>query len=99
MALFSEYAELDELGAGRFRQTIALKPIAYRLAGSLQRAVQTVVDSGDGTLPHMVTAAPLRLRMANDARRRFYPVPDDDSAYVEMGAPFIKIGGAWTQGS
>jgi hypothetical protein len=37
MTLHTEYAELDDLGRGRFRQSIALKPIAYRKDGSLRR--------------------------------------------------------------
>lgn len=97
MSLLTERVEIDELGNGRAIQTIALKPIAVRENGSLMAMVQNFVDSGDGTTPHIVNRAPLRSRVANDGMRRLYPIPGDDASFLEIGAPFVKVGGVWTQ--
>jgi hypothetical protein len=51
MTLASEYHELDELGGGRFRQTISLKPIAYRKDGSLRRIGNAWGPTGDSAWP------------------------------------------------
>lgn len=51
MTLHTEYAELDDLGRGRFRQTISLKPIAYRKDGSLRRIGNAWGPTGDSAWP------------------------------------------------
>lgn len=95
--LISEYADLEELGNGRFRQTVHVKKIGFRRSGALQYAVQDWVDSGDGSMPHMVNNSPLRVRTANDGMRRIFPIEGNDAAYMEIGAPFIKLAGVWTK--
>ena len=97
MGLISTHVDQTELGNGQFRNEINIKPIAFWQSGVLQRAEQSWEDSGDGAMPHAVTRSPLRTRTANDARRRIYPIPDDDSSWLEIGQPFVKIGGTWTQ--
>ena len=95
--LLTDNVEIDELGNGRNRQTIHMKPIAARENGSLVAMQIGFVDSGDGTTPHIVNRAPLRSRVANDGMRRLYPIPGDDASYLEIGAPFVKVSGVWTQ--
>ncbi len=51
MSLHTEYAELDELGGGRFRQSIHLKPIAYRKDGGLHRITSQLGATGDAAFP------------------------------------------------
>lgn len=95
MALFSEYTELDE-AAGQFRQTLYLKPIAFRRNGDLRRMVQDFADSGDPAAPHHVEEAPLWVSVSNDGTRRVYPTRQVDR-YLEIGAPLVKVGGVWTR--
>lgn len=96
MPPISEYVDQTELGGGRFRNEIAMKPIGVRENGTLVRLVQDFAD-GDATFSHTVNRAPLRVRIANDGMRRFFPILGNDSVYFEMGAPFVQIGGNWTQ--
>lgn len=96
MSLISAYVDQDDLGGGRYRNEIAMRPIAVREQGSLLRMVQNFAD-GDVTYPQVVNRAPLRLRAGNDGMRRMYPIPGNDDAYLEMGAPFVQVGGQWTQ--
>ncbi len=49
--LHAEHVELDELGGGRFRQTISLKPIAYRKDGSLRRIGNALTTTGSADFP------------------------------------------------
>lgn len=96
MALISEYVEREEIQPGVFQATIHSSPIAYRSGGQLLRIVDDFED-GDASHPNIVTRAPLRSRSSNNGTRRLYPVPDDDSKYLEIGAPFIQLSGIWTQ--
>lgn len=96
MSLLAANVELDELSAGRKRHTIHLRPIAFRQNGTLQPMDTTIVDSGDGTRPHMVTSAPMMVSVANDGLRRLHPTRELDK-YIEIGAPFVQVGGNWTQ--
>ena len=50
MALLTEHADQDQLGGGRFRQTIAIKRIAYRRDGNLRRIMDTLGNTGDPAL-------------------------------------------------
>lgn len=95
MALLTEHVEQDDLGQGRRRNTIHLKPIAYRENGSLRAMVQAWED-GDAARPHMVTRAPLMVSSGNDGMRRFHPTREE-SKYLEIGAPFVQVAGNWTQ--
>lgn len=96
MTLLTEYAERTELGNGRFQHIAHIKPIAFRNNGTLQAIASTFIDSGDGTRPHLVSDAPIQVTVANDGLRRFHPTRDINK-YLELGAPFIQIGGVWTQ--
>lgn len=90
MALLTEYAELEELGAGKFRQTLSNRPIAYRENGDLHAIDRQWVDSGDGTRPHLVSTAKLMVSVGNDGLRRLHPTRDANK-YLEIGAPFVKV--------
>jgi hypothetical protein len=96
MALISPTADLVELGNRQYRFTSYLKPVAARTNGQLLAMIQDWAN-GDATTPHIVDRAPLRSRVANDGMRRLYPIPHDDASYLEIGAPFVKVGGVWTQ--
>ena len=50
MALLTEHADQDQLGGGRFRQTIAIKRIAYRRDGNLRRIGNALGNTGDPAL-------------------------------------------------
>lgn len=95
MALISTHVEQDELGNGVFRNTIAMKAIAYRQNGVLLRMNQAWED-GDVNFPQMVTRAPLMVSTAGNGTRRIHPTREADR-YIEMGAPFAKVGGTWTR--
>lgn len=97
MALISAYVDQTNLGGGVFQNTIQLKPIGYRRGGALLRSVLDFADSGDSNLPQMVQSAPLRVLATNDGMRRMFPLPDDDTKYLEIGAPWVQLSGVWTQ--
>lgn len=93
MALISPYVDRDEQG-GVFRDTIHIRPIGVYAGGTLLSMNQRWVD-GDANLPQIVTRAPLRVRMRHNGLRRFYPIPGDDSKYIEIGVPYTRVGGSW----
>lgn len=96
MILLTEYAEVNQLPNGLIQHTQYVKKIAYRENGSLRAILQDWNDSGDSTRPHMVEAAPLISTVGNDGMRRIHPTRELDR-YMEIGQPFVKIGGVWTQ--
>jgi hypothetical protein len=97
MAFVNACSERDDLGGGRFRQEIAIKPVAYLDGGTYYRSSH---DWGNGSeaFPHVVTAAPLMVYTAADGMRRICPTRETDR-YVEIGAPLVKVGGVWTKPS
>lgn len=99
MTLLTTIAELDELGGGRFRQSLRIKPIAWRDAsGNLRRIVADWAD-GDALYPHVVTESRLRVLTAANGDRRICPVPGDLEAWFSISRPFVKVGGVWQQPS
>lgn len=86
--------ERETLGAGHYRHTQHLRRIAYR--DGIMRRINNDWQDGDEQRPHMVTAAPFLISVGNDGMRRIHPTREMDR-YLEMGAPFIKIGGVWQQ--
>lgn len=96
MILASPYVEHEGVAGGSYRNIIHMRPIAVRENGSLLRMSQDFAD-GDANFPQIVNRAPLRVRTANDGMRRFLPIPGDDTRYMEMGQPFVQVGGVWTQ--
>lgn len=95
MTILDPCHEVDELGGGHFRHTSSLRPIAFRLAGTLTRIANDFVD-GDANFPHVVTQAPLLLYTAPDGMRRICPTRDPQ-VYFEIGAPFIRPAATWTK--
>ncbi len=51
MAFITDYAELEELGGGRVRQTISIARIAYPWQGSRRRITDIIGNTGDPNLP------------------------------------------------
>lgn len=96
MALISAYVDQADLGNGLLQNTINMKPVAYLQGGSYRAMDQSWTDSGDSTRPHIVTAAPLMVSAGNDGMRRFHPTRDLGK-YIELGAPYVQVGGVWTQ--
>lgn len=80
----------------RVTDVIHMRPIGVYENGSLLAMAQDFAD-GDATFGHIVNRAPLRVRTANDGMRRLLPVPGRDDVYLEMGQPFVQVGGVWTQ--
>lgn len=95
MALLDTCHELVDLGGGQFRLTAHIRQVAYRHAGSLHRIATTWANSGIPGRPHIVTASQLMTSAGNDGTRRIHPTRDEN-VYLELGAPFVKIGD-WTQ--
>lgn len=93
--LLTPTAERESLGGGRYRNTIHLKPIAYRDGGIL-RPIVTDWRDGDAERPHIVTASRMMVSVAPDGARRIHPTREIDR-YMEIGAPFIQSDGVWQQ--
>jgi len=91
-----EFSETEAIGGGQYRTTIHSAPIAFKDAqGKLQR-ISTAWSDGDAEFPNVVTTSKLRVKMAPDGMRRIYPIPGDDSKYMEIGAPLVKnASGMW----
>jgi len=91
-----EFSETEAIGVGQYRTTIHGAPIAFKDAhGRLQR-ISTAWGDGDAAFPNVVTASKLRVRTAPNGMRRIFPVPGDDSKWMEIGAPLVKnASGAW----
>lgn len=95
MAFVTAYAELDSLGGERHRLTLHLAPIAYREKGVYLRSDPNWV-AGDEQLPHVVTKSTLMASVAPGGTRRLHPTREQDR-YLEIGAPYVKVGGVWTR--
>lgn len=93
MTLISTHVDRDDLGGGRFRDSIAMRAVGYWSGGSLQ-TIASDWQNGDQDWPHVVTAAPFLTYTAQDGKRRFCPTQDPDR-YFEIGAPYLKIAGVW----
>ena len=94
MAWVNACTEQDDLGGGRFRSIIGLRPTAYLVDGIYQRAVHDWTDNGGAAHAHLVTRAPLMCGVTVDGMRRFYPLRDD-SAYIEFAPPQYYDGEKW----
>ena len=94
--IVSTYAEQERIGSN-YRTTIHGAPIAYQEAGKWQRIVSNWSD-GDASYPNVVTRSRLRTRTAPDGMRRIFPIPLDDTKWMEIGPPYVKKGGGtWTK--
>lgn len=96
MTLASTHHEIDDLGGGQFRHTQYVKRIAYQDSGSLYQIVNDWSDSGIPARPHHVVSAPFFVTVGSDGLRRIHPTREIDR-YIEVGAPYIKVGGVWQQ--
>jgi hypothetical protein len=88
--------ERDDLGDGLFRSVVHVKPVAYRDNGALRYIVNDWQDSGIPDRPHIVTQAPFIVSATTDGKRRIHPTRDM-AKYFEIGAPYAKVAGVWTQ--
>lgn len=96
MALISAYVDQVDLGSGLLQNTINMKPVAYLANGAYRAMNPSWTDSGDSARQQIVTAAPLMVSAGNDGLRRFHPTRQIDK-YIELGAPYVQVGGVWTQ--
>lgn len=94
MTFINTCADVDDLGGGRFRHTQHIKPVAYDDNGTLRAIGSAFTASGKADRPHAVRAARLMTSVADDGMRRIHPTREEDR-YVEIGAPYVKIGGVW----
>ena len=92
MGLLTDHVEQDEPQPGVFRNTIHMKPIAYRDAGVLRANDTTWVDSGDGTYPHVVSKANMMIAASNTGILRWMPTRDTQ-VWMEIGDPVYRDGG------
>lgn len=95
MSLLTTHCDLDDLGSGRYRQTINPRRIAYAEDGVLKRGVDAWTD-GDAARPHVVTRAAMMVYAAPDGMYRVCPTREAD-VYAEIGAPYVKPAGTWTK--
>lgn len=51
MTILTSHAEIEDLGRGRFRTTLGLKPIAYERNGAMRRIGNVVAATGDPAFP------------------------------------------------
>lgn len=86
--------EREQLNSRQYRHIQHLKPIAYRDGSTFRRIVSDWGDSGISARPHIATASQLMCSVGDDGMRRIHPTREADR-YVEIGAPFVKIGGTW----
>lgn len=94
MTFINTCADVDDLGGGRFRHTQHIKPVAYDDNGTLRAIASAFTASGKADRPHAVRAARLMTSVADDGMRRIHPTREEDR-YVEIGTPYVKIGGVW----
>ena len=94
MSFITTCAEQDDLGGGRFRNVHYIKPVAYDDNGTLRAMVPTWLASGIVERPHIVTAARLMTSVSDEGLRRIHPTRETDR-YVEIGTPYVKVGGVW----
>jgi len=96
LTLAGTHHEYTDLGAGRYLARFHLGAIAYRDGGTLYPVLRDWQDSGIPARPHIVTAAPFFVSVADDGLRRIHPTREIDR-YFEIGAPCIKVAGDWTK--
>lgn len=95
MAYTNINKETEYLGNRQFRHTIHLRPVAYPKDGGLVAINQNWGD-GDATWTNIVEASHIKVRCGTAGNRRILPT-DDPNAYIEIGRPYVKVGGVWTQ--
>lgn len=88
MAELSKYFEREDLGGGRFRNSISLRPIAFLNNGTFQRIINNFAD-GDVNFPHIVTAAGFFSYITPQGDWRIHPTRDPQ-VWFSIGAPFIN---------
>lgn len=96
MGVLHSTGETISIGGRSFRLEQWTRRIAYWSLGTLKRIVNDWVDSGIPSMPHIVTKAPLMISCADDGMRRIHPTREL-GRYVELGPPYVKVGGVWTQ--
>jgi hypothetical protein len=91
--LFS-HGQHETLPDGLFRTRIWGRPVNY-LSGGVYLPINNDWQNGDEGNPHIVSAAPLRVRADGVGRRNLYPIPGNDAVYIQIGRPWAIIGGTW----
>ena len=96
MIYLNACAELDDLGKGRFRSIVHLKPVAYLDNGVYRLSSANVAAYADGTYNHAVLTASMGVRIGDDGRYAVHPTREL-ARYAAFGGPQVKVGGKWTQ--
>ena len=94
MAYLNTCTELDDLGRGRFRSAVHLKPVAYLDNGAYKLSSANVAAYADGTYTHAVLGANIGVRIGNDGKYAVHPTREL-ARYVAFGGPQVKVGGKW----
>jgi len=79
------HSELEKIGPARYRQTVHLRPIAYRRSGTLYRIDNNWIDGGP-TVPHLVLDAPMLVSASGYGTRRIHPTREWNR-WIEIGRP------------
>lgn len=88
--------EREYLTGRQYRHVQHLKPIAYNDGSAIRRIVSDWGDSGISARPHIVTHSQLMTSVGDDGMRRIHPTREANR-YMEIGAPWVKVGGVWRQ--
>lgn len=87
--LLSPTTEREQLGPNLFKLTVYSNPIAFHDGEMLRRIDSGFVDSGDGAKPHEVVDAPLPVKIGDDGSRIMFPLREDMSRSISIGAPHV----------
>jgi len=88
--------EREPLGRGLYRHTQYMRPEFYEDIGGLRRIEPGWGDSGIPDFPHVVRASRLVVSVGDGGMRRIHPTREADR-YMEIGGPYVKVGGEWTR--
>jgi hypothetical protein len=92
-----KYHKIESLENGLRRATFTATPMHYR--GDDQRWHEPDLNwsnSGIPARPTEIASAGVMVSVADDGMRRLHPTLDRNK-WVEVGAPYIRIGGVWTK--
>lgn len=88
MAELGKTWERDDLGGGQFRQTLALKPIAFLKQGNYARILNNFLD-GDINFPNVVNEAGFFAYITSQGDWRVHPTRDPQ-VWFSIGAPYVN---------
>jgi len=96
MAFVNACTEQDDLGGGRFRSIIGLRPTAHLYEGAYRRNDNDWKVATEVGFAKSVSASNIAVDLKGDGTRRMYPT-GDRRVYVEIGAPQSKAAGEFAK--